>query len=62
MFLVSMQAKGIVLCRYTTNFNVCSRNLKIPVRGFIHEINGNTNSNKILDKLKGTLSSHVVAA
>ena len=46
MFLVSMRAKGIVFSRYTTNSNVFSRNLKIPVRGFIHKINGNTNSNK----------------
>ena len=39
--------KGIVFSRYTTNSNVCSTNLKnTVVRGFIHKINGNTNSNK----------------
>ena len=37
---------GIVFSRYTTNSNVCPRNLKIPVRGFIHKLNGNTNSDK----------------
>ena len=59
-FLVSMRAKGIVFSCYTTNSNVCPRNLKIPVRGFIHKINGNTNSNnKKLDNLKGTLSSQM---
>ena len=42
----SMPAKGIVFSRYTTNSNVCSRNLQISVRGFIHKINGNTNSNE----------------
>ena len=41
-----MLAKGIVFSRYTTNSNVCSRNLQISVRGFIHKINGNTNSNE----------------
>ena len=46
MFLVSMREKGIVFSRYTTNSNVCSSNLKISVRGFIHNINGNTNSSK----------------
>ena len=45
-FLVSMRAKGIVFSCYTTNSNVCPRNLKIPVRGFIPKIYGNTNSNK----------------
>ena len=42
----SMPAKGIVFSRYTTNSNVCSRNLQISVRGFIHKINCNTNSNE----------------
>ena len=53
--------KGIVFSRYTTNSNVCSRNLKISVRDFIHKINGNTNSDKKkkLDNLKGTLSSQL---
>ena len=46
MFSVSMRAKGIVFSRYTTNSNVCSRKLKISVRGFIHKINGNANSDK----------------
>ena len=41
-----MLAKGIVFSRYTTNSNVCSRNLQSSVRGFIHKINGNTNSNE----------------
>ena len=60
MFSVSMRAKGIVFSRYTTNSNVCSRNLKISVRGFIHKINGNANSDKKkLDNLKGTLSSQL---
>ena len=56
----SMPAKGIVFSRYTTNSNVCFRNLQISVRGFILKINGNTNSDKKkLDNLKGTLSSQM---
>ena len=46
-YVFSLNAgKGIVFSRYTTNSNVCSSNLKISVRGFIHKINGNSNSDK----------------